>query len=92
VHREDKKTLLILLTNNFNLSAERIADLYKKRWQVELFFKWIKQRLRIKNFIDNTKNSVVLQFVTALITCLLHVYYCKSISVLAKHNAVYLSF
>ena len=41
---------LVFLTNNFALPAETIAALYKKRWQVELFFKWIKQNLRIKHF------------------------------------------
>ena len=71
VCREDKKTPLILLTSNFDLSAGQIADLYKERWQVELFFKWIKQKLRIKNFIGKSKNAVIIQLVTALITYLL---------------------
>jgi len=77
VHRDDKKTPLILLTSNFDLSADKIADLYKERWQIELFFKWVKQKLRIKNFIGNSKNSVILQLVTALITyLLLQIYKC----------------
>ena len=48
----------MLLTNNFNLSAAIICALYKARWQVELFFKWIKQHLRIKKFYGNSENAV----------------------------------
>ena len=54
---ETGKTL-VLLTNNFNLSAAIICALYKARWQVELFFKWIKQHLRIKKFYGNSENAV----------------------------------
>ena len=46
------------LTNNFTISAETVADLYKQRWQVELFFKWIKQHLRIKSFYGTSENAV----------------------------------
>jgi Transposase DDE domain/Domain of unknown function (DUF4372) len=49
---------LVLLTNNFSLPAVTIAALYKARWQVELFFKWIKQHLRIKTFYGTTENAV----------------------------------
>ena len=49
------------LTNNFNLSALTVAKLYKLRWQVELFFKWIKQHLRIKAFYGTTPNAVKTQ-------------------------------
>jgi len=49
------------LTNNFSLSAQSIADLYRQRWQVELFFKWIKQHLRIKSFYGTTENAVKTQ-------------------------------
>ena len=49
---------LVLLTNNFTLSAATICALYKARWQVELFFKWIKQHLRIKKFSGNSENAV----------------------------------
>ena len=48
----------VFLTNNFNLSALTVADLYRCRWQVELFFKWIKQNLRIKSFYGTTPNAV----------------------------------
>ena len=49
---------LVFLTNNFLLSANTIADLYKARWQIELFFKWIKQHLRIKAFFGTSENAV----------------------------------
>ena len=52
---------LVFLTNNFTLPALTIARLYKSRWQVELFFKWIKQHLRIKTFYGNTENAVKTQ-------------------------------
>jgi IS4 transposase len=47
------------LTNNFKLSAKTIADIYKSRWQVELFFKWIKQNLEIKTVVGTSKNAVM---------------------------------
>ena len=56
----------VFLTNNFKLSASTIADLYKSRWQVELFFKWIKQNLKIKSFIGTSKNAVLTQVWIAL--------------------------
>jgi hypothetical protein len=52
---------LVFLTNNFDLPALTIAQLYKCRWQVELFFKWIKQNLRIKHFLGTTDNAVKTQ-------------------------------
>ena len=51
----------VFLTNNFKLSAKTIADIYKARWQVELFFKWIKQNHKIKSFIGTSKNAVLTQ-------------------------------
>jgi len=51
----------VFLTNNFTLSAEMIAALYKKRWAVELFFKWVKQNLRIKHFYGTSENAVKTQ-------------------------------
>lgn len=57
----DKKKTLIFLTNNFSIKALDIANLYKQRWQIELFFKWIKQHLRIKKFYGNTENAVKTQ-------------------------------
>jgi IS4 transposase len=52
---------LVFLTNNFTLSAAMIAAIYKQRWQVELFFKWIKQHLRIKAFYGTSENAVKAQ-------------------------------
>jgi len=52
---------LIFLTNNLGLPPRTIADLYRCRWQIELFFKWIKQHLRIKSFFGNTENAVKTQ-------------------------------
>ena len=57
----DTNKRLVFLTNNFALPAETIAALYKKRWQVELFFKWIKQNLRIKHFYGTSENAVKTQ-------------------------------
>ena len=56
----------VFITNHLNWSAKTIADIYKQRWQVELFFKWIKQNLKIKAFIGNTDNAVMTQVFIAL--------------------------
>ena len=58
---KDKDQGYVFLTNNFLLPAKTIADLYKYRWQIELFFKWIKQHLRIKSFYGTTINAVKTQ-------------------------------
>jgi hypothetical protein len=62
---------LIFLTNNFVLPALTITELYRCRWQVELFFKWIKQHLRIKQFYGTTENAVKTQIWTAVSTYVL---------------------
>jgi hypothetical protein len=62
---------LVFLTNNFSLPAPAVADLYRCRWQVELFFKWIKQHLRIKAFYGTSQNAVKTQVWTAVSTYLL---------------------
>ncbi|MCL2000613.1 MAG: IS4 family transposase [Planctomycetes bacterium] len=68
---ETGKTL-VFLTNNFLLPAEVVAQLYKQRWQVELFFKWIKQHLRIKNFYGYSENAVRTQlWIAVSVYCLL---------------------
>ncbi len=67
---ESGKTL-VFLTNNTVLPAATIATLYKSRWQVELFFKWIKQHLRIKRFIGNSENAVKTQIWCAVATYVL---------------------
>lgn len=67
---ESGKTL-VFLTNNTVLPASTIAALYQSRWQVELFFKWIKQHLRIKRFIGNSENAVKTQIWCAIATYVL---------------------
>jgi IS4 transposase len=62
---------ITLLTNNHNWSPVTIAAIYKDRWQIELFFKAIKQNLRIKRFYGNSKNAVMTQIWIALIVYLL---------------------
>ena len=59
------------LTNHFRLTPKTIADVYKERWQIELFFKEIKQNLRVKSFVGNSENAVLIQMYTALTTYLL---------------------
>jgi len=65
---------LTFLTNNFTLSADEVALLYKNRWQIELFFKWIKQHLKVKSFWGHTENAVKIQLYCAIIAyCLVAV-------------------
>jgi len=68
---EDKQQEMELLTNRFDLSAHTIAEIYKQRWQIELFFKAIKQNLRVKTFVGTSANAVKTQIWTALIAILL---------------------
>lgn len=70
---ESGKTFLFL-TNNFKLSPYTIAQIYKARWQIELFFKWIKQNLKIKSFLGCTKNAVLTQIWIAMCYYLLLTY------------------
>ena len=70
--KQDK--LYTFITNNFKLAAKTIADIYKERWQVELFFKWIKQNLKIKSFLGTTENAVMSQIWVAMITYLIYNY------------------
>lgn len=58
----------VFITNNLELPSEQIALLYKKRWQIELFFKWIKQHLKIKSFWGTSENAVRIQIYSAIIT------------------------
>jgi len=62
----EKDKLLVFLTNNFLLPALTIAMLYKCRWQIEIFFKWIKQHLRIKSFYGTSENAVKTQIWIAI--------------------------
>lgn len=62
------------ITNNFKFAATSIAEIYKQRWQIELFFKWIKQNLKIKHFLGTSQNAVMSQIWVAMIHYLLVAY------------------
>jgi hypothetical protein len=64
---EETDNELIFLSNNLDLMAEEIAQLYKYRWKVELFFKWIKQYLKIRSFWGTSLNAVKIQVYSAII-------------------------
>jgi hypothetical protein len=63
--------LLRIVTNDLDAPAEEIADLYKQRWEIELFFRWVKQTLRIRHFIGVSENAVRIQIAVTLIAFLL---------------------
>ncbi len=71
VYDAQNQVVLVLLTNQFDLPAAVIAELYRKRWQVELFFKWLKQHLRIRSFYGRTPNAVRAQIWSAICAYLL---------------------
>ncbi len=71
VRDEQSGKRIALLTNNFALKPDLIAQLYRQRWQVELFFKWIKQHLRIKTFLGTSENAVKTQIGIAVCTYVL---------------------
>jgi hypothetical protein len=66
-----RKKSLVLLTNHFSLPAQTVADLYKRRWQIELFFKWIKQHLCVRAFLGTSRNAVQCQLWSAICAYLL---------------------
>jgi hypothetical protein len=68
---KERNKRLVFLTNHFDITAKMVADVYKQRWQVELFFKWIKQHLRIKSFYGTSINAVKSQIWIALCIYLL---------------------
>lgn len=76
IRSKDPKTgkYIILLTNQFEWSAKTIALIYKERWQIELFFKTLKQQLKVKSFVGTSKNALLSQLWVALITYLLLCY------------------
>lgn len=78
VVRPDHDHPLVLATNDLVSPASFIAQRYKERWGIELFFKWIKQHLKIKTFLGRNENSVRIQILTALITYLLLAIYRKA--------------
>ena len=79
---EDKKETMVFVTNQLKLAASTIAAIYRDRWQIELFFKAIKQSLRIKTFIGTSENAVRMQIWTALIAWL----YCATCNCAAPGN------
>jgi hypothetical protein len=73
-HDEEMDKELVFLTNNMELAAHQIALLYKKRWEVELFFKWMKQHMKIRSFWGRTMNAVKIQIHCAMIAyCLVNI-------------------
>ena len=64
-------TVLRILSNDLDASAQEIADLYKRRWAIELFFRWVKQTLKISRFLGTSENAVRIQIAVALIAFLL---------------------
>ena len=67
IYDEEKGQELAFLTNAFHLTSLEIANLYKNRWQVELFFKWLKQHLKIRKFWGKTENAVRIQISAAIV-------------------------
>ena len=67
----DNEREIVLLTNHLDFGATTIADIYKERWQIELFFKALKQNLRVKSFVGTSENALRIQIWTALIAMLL---------------------
>lgn len=67
----DNEAELVFITNNFEISPIEVAGLYKYRWKIELFFKWIKQHLKVKSFWGYSFNAVKTQIYTAVITYLM---------------------
>ena len=86
---KEHKKIYQFLTNQFTLSAYTISQIYKARWEIELFFKWIKQNLKIKTFLGTTKNAVLTQIWTAMIYYLLLAYI--KYQTKYKHSLLYLT-
>ena len=69
--KTDNGKVLRILSNDLDASAQEIADLYKRRWAIELFFRWVKQTLKIRHFLGTSENAVRIQIAVALIAFLL---------------------
>lgn len=91
VYNADKDQTIELVTNQFSWTANTIGDLYKARWEVEIFFKDIKQLLKIKSFLGTSSNAVLIQIWTALITILI-IKYLKACSKYGWHLSNLVSF
>lgn len=79
---EKNEQTIEIITNQMSWTANTISQLYKSRWQIEIFFREIKQLLHIKTFIGTTQNAVMIQIWTALITILI----LKALKAMAKYN------
>lgn len=84
----ENKVMLVLLTNNFSLTVAVVAQLYKRRWRVELFFKWIKQHLRLRTFYGRSENAVRCQIWCALCAYLLVAILKKQLGVTKTLNEI----
>ena len=83
---DENNEQVTFITNIFDLSKEDIINIYKYRWEIELFFKWIKQNLRIKKFIGFNENAIKIQIFSALITYMLIYLFCKKQNSKIKYN------
>ncbi len=79
---EENQQVIELITNQLSWSCNTISELYKSRWNIEIFFRDIKQLLHIKSFIGTSENAVMIQIWTALITILI----LKALKAMAKYN------
>lgn len=70
-HPSGKEAPFMIVTNDLNASAQRIAGWYKERWSIELLFKWLKQNLKIKRFMGESRNAIMIQIFVALISYIL---------------------
>ena len=71
VWNSELRETIVLLTNHLDFGASTIADIYRQRWQIEVFFKTLKQNLKIKTFVGTSENAVLIQIWTALLAMLL---------------------
>ena len=71
VWNPEHQEIIVLLTNHLSFGASTIADIYRQRWQIEVFFKTLKQNLKIKTFVGTSENALLIQIWTALIAMLL---------------------
>ena len=88
---DENDEAITLISNIFDLSKEDIINIYKRHWKIELFFKWIKQNLRIKKFIGYNENFVRIQIFSALITYMLIYLFCKKQNLEFKYNILILT-